>query len=60
MKMAYVEKLRRIRCDDCGRFASQETVSLDIERRISTLDACPIEDYLWVQCVGCNIKGNGK
>lgn len=55
--MAYVEKLNRIRCDDCGRFSSHETALLDMERRISTLDGCPIEDYLWVQCVGCNIKG---
>lgn len=51
--MAYDEKLGRFRCDSCGRFANNETSSIELERRISSLDACPIEDYIGVQCIIC-------
>jgi hypothetical protein len=52
MKMAYDDKLERVRCDDCGRFVSFDSATIEHERTYYSFDGSP-EDLVHAKCKMC-------
>lgn len=50
--MAYDDKLERVRCDDCGRFVSFDSATIEHERTYYSFDGSP-EDLVHAKCKMC-------